>query len=251
VLPARWELRTIRASLPELAGYTLSGIWRLLWRSKLGLHSPQVQLYSPDPEYQAKLDRLSSCLRQAAAQPDRIAFLFLDEMGYYRWPEPAPDWGPASLATREGTNRQQRIIGALDALSGRVHYQDNYIVGRERVIAFYHQLDAAYPAAETLYVAQDNWSIHSHPEVLAALEGLPRIRPVWLPTYAPWLNPIEKLWRWLREAVLKLHRLAGDWKALRQRVNAFLDQFAAGSPELLHYVGLQGEGKLATCVRVA
>ena len=58
---------------------------------------------------------------------------------------------------------------------------------------------------------QDNWSIHTHADVLAALERWPRIEPVWLPTYAPWLNPIEKLWRWLRQDVLKLHRLAGDW----------------------------------------
>jgi transposase len=62
---------------------------------------------------------------------------------------------------------------------------------------------------------------------------------------APWLNPIEKLWRWLKEDVLKLHRLAGDWDALRQGVNAFLDQFANGSHALLHYVGLWSEGRIA------
>ena len=59
--------------------------------------------------------------------------------------------------------------------------------------------------------------------------ALPRCEPVWLPTYAPWLNPIEKLWRWLKGDVLKQHRLAGDWPALRRRVTAFLDQFATGS----------------------
>jgi hypothetical protein len=51
--------------------------------------------------------------------------------------------------------------------------------------------------------------------------------------------------RWLREQVLTLHRLAGDWDALRERVNAFLDQFAKESHALLQYVGLSGEGKLA------
>jgi hypothetical protein len=81
--------------------------------------------------------------------------------------------------------------------------------------------------------------------VAAALADLPQIEPVWLPTYAPWLNPIEKLWRWLREQVLTMHRLAGDWDALRERVNAFLDQFAEESHALLQYVGLTGEGKLA------
>jgi hypothetical protein len=75
------------------------------------------------------------------------------------------------------------------------------------------------------------------------------VEPVWLPTYAPWLNPIEKLWRWLRQDVLKLHRQASDWPGLRQRVRAFLDQFASGSLALLQYVGLAGEGKLAQALR--
>jgi transposase len=137
------------------------------------------------------------------------------------------------------------VIGALNALSGRVDYLDGYIIGRAKVIRFYRQLDAAYPNVRRLYVVQDNWSIHRHAEVVAALEELPQIEPVWLPTYAPWLNPIEKLWRWLREQVLTMHRLAGDWDALRERVNAFLDQFAAESHVLLQYVGLTGKGKLA------
>ena len=104
---------------------------------------------------------------------------------------------------------------------------------------------AAYPDARLIYVVQDNWSIHRHAEVVAALGELPQIEPVWLPTYAPWLNPTHKLWRWLREQVLTMHRLAGDWEALGERVNAFLDQFAEESHALLQYVGLTGEGKLA------
>jgi hypothetical protein len=56
--PSRWQLRTIRASVPELATYSLSGIWRFLQRSHLRLRSAQVQLSSPDPDYQAKVDRL-------------------------------------------------------------------------------------------------------------------------------------------------------------------------------------------------
>ncbi|HSH79991.1 MAG TPA: transposase, partial [Herpetosiphonaceae bacterium] len=159
---------------------------------------------------------------------------------------PAPAPGAAHGAVN---NRQWRIIGALNALTARVDFLDNYIVGRKQVIAFYQQLARAYPQARRLYVVQDNWSVHRHEEVQQALTALPQIEPVWLPTYAPWLNPIEKLWRWLKQDVLKLHRLAGDWPALRGRVNAFLTQFAAGSPALLHYVGLSGEGKLAQALR--
>jgi transposase len=253
--PSRWTLRGIRATFPWLSDYTLSGVWRLLRRHDLHIRAARLRQHSPDPDYVAKRDHLLECLRAAAAHPGEVVLVFLDEMGYYRWPAEGRNWGPAApepppLADRDGPNNKQwRVIGALNALSGRVDYLDAYIIGREKLIVFYRQLIAAYPDARLIYVVQDNWSIHAHPDVQAALAELPQIEVVWLPTYAPWLNPIEKLWRWLREQVLTLHRLAGDWQALRERVNAFLSQFAEVADELLHYVGLRGKGKLAQALR--
>jgi transposase len=259
--PSRWSLRALRATFPWWEGLTLSGVWRALRRLGLGLRAAAVQRYSPDPDYLAKEARLRACLRAAAATPDAVAALFLDETGYARWPDPGADWGlvapaPRPVAGRAGSKqRLWRVLGALNALTGQVDYLDAYVVGREKVSAFYRQLDRRYAALRRLYVIQDNWSIHRHPDVLATLETLPRLEPVWLPTYAPWLNPVEKLWRWLKEQVLKQHRLAGDWPALRQRVRAFLDQFTTGGSAaghaLLQYVGLRGEGTLAQACRAA
>jgi transposase len=218
----------------------------------LGWHTARARLFSPDPDYRGKVRRLHRCLREAARQPDRVVALFLDEFGYRRWPEVAPTWGlEPAVAPRAGNNQQWRTIGALNALTGQVSYLDGYIVGRQQVLEFYAQLDHAYPTAELLYVIQDNWNIHTHPDVLVALARYPRIKPVWLPTYAPWLNPIEKLWRWLRQDVLKMHRWVEDWPQVKQRVRDFLAQFAQGSQELLYYVGLAGEGKLANVINTS
>lgn len=253
--PSRWTLRTIRASFAPFRGMTLGGVWRALDRCRVGLRSGIVQQYSPDPDYIEKRDNLYKCMGEAAAAPGRVTLVFLDEMGYARWPEPACDWTTHApdappLADRvRSPNLLWRIIGAINALTGRVDFLEDYIVGRAKVIKFYEQLNLAYPDAERLLVVQDNWSIHHHDDVMVALERWPRIEPVWLPTYAPWLNPIEKLWRWLRQDVLKLHRLAGDWASLRGRVNQFLGQFATGSHALLQYVGLLGKGKLAQALR--
>jgi transposase len=251
--PSRWTLRAVRATFRWACEMTLSGVWRALRGAGLRRRSARLRHYSPDPAYVAKRDYLLACLREAATDPAEVVLLFLDEMGFYRWPDAAPDWAAATpLAERAGPNNKPwRIIGALNALSGQVTYRDAYIVGRARVGAFYEQLVATYPQARRLYVVQDNWSIHTHPDVLARVDRLPPVTPVWLPTYAPWLNPIEKLWRWLRHDVLRLHRLAGDWDALHARVTAFLDQFAQGSDALLHYVGLLGDGPLAAARRAA
>jgi transposase len=130
----------------------------------------------------------------------------------------------------------------LNPFTGQVTYLDNYIIGREKLIECYSRLVEAYRRARRLYAIQHNWSIHKHPNVIGALTAWPQIEPVWLPTDAPWLNSIEKLWRWLRQDVLHLHRRADDWKALPQRVRDFLHQFAHGSQQLLGYVGLLGSG---------
>jgi hypothetical protein len=135
---------------------SLSGVWRLLQRCDLRVRSAQVQHYSPDPDYVTKQAHLLNCLRMTAQEPERVALVFLDEMGYHRWPEPTTAWTPQApspvLETeRDGTSQQQwRVIGALNALTGQVDYREKYIVGREQVIAFYRQLDQAYGTVERL-----------------------------------------------------------------------------------------------------
>lgn len=251
--PSRWELSTIRATIDWLRNYSLSGVWYVLECCGLKLRSAQVQQHSPDPDYRKKVFRLKKCLRDAAGQPHRVAALFLDEFGYSCWPEPARDWSATTPVARrsDNNNQQWRTVGALNALTGQVTYLDAYIIGRAKLIEFYKRLNRLYRRFDTVYVIQDNWSIHQHPEVLQALAGFPRLQPVWLPTYAAWLNPIEKLWRWVRQDVLKLHRLADDWLELRHRVQLFLDQFGHGSADLLRYVGLLGDGLLAKTIRLA
>jgi len=248
--PSRWTLAGIRATFDRFTDYTLSGVWRYLQRHGLRLRSARVQQFSPDPDYTAKVADLEMALWEARRYPESVTAVFLDQMGFARWPEPAPDWAAAvPLADRHGSKQGLwRTMGALNAWTGQVTYVDGYIVGRAKVIACYRKLVEAYPQAERIYAIQDNWSIHKHPDVAAALRQWPQIEPVWLPTYAPWLNAIEKLWRWLKQDILKLHRLAEDWQAVRDRVRQFLDQFAHGSQRLLEYVGLLGNGLLARMV---
>lgn len=242
----------MRHSLSELQGLSLGGVWQRLRRAGVRWRSAFLRQWSPDAAYESKLAHLCACLGQAGRFPGQIELIFMDEAGFYRWPVPAHDWAeapPCAYHAGEDNNSQWRSIAGLNAYTGQVTYLNNYIVGRKQVIAWYHLLDGTYPDASTIFVAQDNWSIHTHADVQQALQQYPRIQPVWLPTYAPWLNPIEKLWRWLKVDYLKMHRLSQDWKKLRHLVEQFLAQFARGDRQLLHYVGLLGDGKLAQALR--
>lgn len=55
---------------------------------------------------------------------------------------------------------------------------------------------------ETVYVAWDNVNTHQDDEVEAIVRGAAgRLVLMYLPTYSPWLNPIEMLWRHFRREV--------------------------------------------------
>ena len=72
---------------------------------------------------------------------------------------------------------------------------------RREIAKLLEALVARHPTG-TVYVAWDNASTHEDDEVddvVHAAGG--RLVLLYLPTYSPWLNPIEMLWRHLRREV--------------------------------------------------
>ena len=53
----------------------------------------------------------------------------------------------------------------------------------------------------TIYVAWDNANTHEDDEVEVVRAAAGRLVLLYLPTYSPWLNPIEMLWRHFRREV--------------------------------------------------
>jgi putative transposase len=64
----------------------------------------------------------------------------------------------------------------------------------------------------------DNSRLHRNAEVVKFVENHTRLEVVFLPAYAPELNPIELLWAWVKEywlanlAVLSVDELRGLWR---------------------------------------
>lgn len=271
----RWTLATVGAAIEWLADRDPSGIWRALDALGVALKRGRDYVHSPDPAYPAKRAAVAACVAQARASGGRVAALFQDEVTLYRQPSLASAWAerggpqPRSVRGRRAEGTAARIVGTLDAVSGRVLVRRRGTLAIPALVGFYQEVVAAYPEAERIDVVLDNWPVHFHPDLLAALQpqacpfpfprppSWPRepsaeavrkwgglrlpIRLVPLPTYASWLNPIEKLWRWLRQDVVHLHPWADAVPALRAEADRFLGRFAAGSDaaaDLLRYVGL-------------
>jgi transposase len=264
---SRWSLSQIIDVCKWLRVNTAAGLSQILKRLGISYKRGRSYIYSPDPYYQSKMDRIALCLLKAWYEPEKYVFLYQDEFTYHLQPTLDRDYEQMGefqpLARRSySSDTAFRGVGALNAITGQVTYQQSRKVGIKQLTQFYDATVADYPQAITIYMVQDNWPIHFHQDVLAYLQpqdfefpvrvssrwsdkpsskakigNLP-IKIVQMPTYASWANPIEKLWKWVRQTVIHLHRLSDDWSTLKQRIWDFILPFKRGSDELLRYVGL-------------
>lgn len=79
-----------------------------------------------------------------------------------------------------------------------------------------------YRRAKTLTVVVDHYIIHKSHKVERWLAE----NVLFLPTYSPWLNPIERLWLSLHETITRNHQCQYLWQLLKQ-VTQFMN---AASP---------------------
>jgi len=274
---SRWTLHTLLSScdeqglIPKERLHSLPGLHQLLDRLGISYKRARSHVYSPDPFYLDKQAEVQRLVADAGASNGKIVLVYMDQVTTYRQPTLAQAYECKGhvqpLAQRSyKTDTLTRIVASLEHFTGQVVYLRASRIGMSQMVDFYQKLRQTYPDAERIYVVQDNWPVHVHPDVLVALEPqitqwLRATPPNWplipsasavrkwghlqlpiqavpLPTYASWLNPIEKLWRFLKQEVLHLHRLADDLPSLRAAIDRFLDRFAFGSEQLLSYVGL-------------
>lgn len=269
VLRSRWRLSDLLTQWRSwLTLHSEGGLSQYLKRLGIRYKRARDYVHSPDPDYLAKLSWIERCRQHCVSAPGRCVFLYEDEVTYYRQPSLSYAYARSGrqqpLAMRSlRSNSAFRIAATLNALTGKVVALQCKTLNRQQFVRFLADVSSAYPDIETIYMVVDNWPLHFHPDVLACLEPQrhllwPRTLPAnWptqptvtphytnlpiqllsLPTYASWLNPIEKLWRRLKQDILHLHRHSDDWEQLRQRIDAWLANFWTGSNELLHYVGL-------------
>lgn len=270
----RWRLTDLGTVIDWLADHSPSGVWRVLDRLGIGYTRARDHVHSPDPAYAAKQAAIMASRTASRTGDGHMVTLFLDELTVHRQPPRASAYAARGQdqPRAERSYRQDataRIVATLDPHDGRVVSRRRREITVATLVGFYQDLVAAYPDAQQIDLVLDNWPVHGHPDLLVALQpqtsafALPQppnwptdpspaavrkwghlqlpIQLVPLPTYASWLNPIEKLWRWLKQEVVHLHPWADDLPALYAAADAFLARFTAGSQagqDLLRYVGL-------------
>lgn len=238
----RWWLAGIGQTVEWMSTLSMTGIHEILKRLKVHYKRGRRYVHSPDPLYVEKMLDIQLAQTLALTEPDRFVFLYQDEFTYYRrasvdrayalagsdYPRAHQGWG---------SNTKRRVAGSLNLQDGRLFCWQRSSFSRFTLIRYYRAVEGVYPDAEVIFMAQDNWPTHAHPDILEALQDS-RITLLFLPTYAPWTNPIEKVWRCLFQEVLHHHPYVDDWNTLKEAIETWLVQWDSPSPELLTYVGL-------------
>jgi transposase len=239
---SRWRLTDVAQREAAVRTYSRSGLSRALRRLGLRLKRGRLRLHSPDPDYAPKAARIAAVVQAARADPQRVV-LFADEVSLHRQPTLAQCWAQRGVEPTADLPRQYdsrwRVCAGLDAVCGQVVWQGTPRCGTAQLQQWLRLVRQTYPTQQ-LSVVWDNWLPHRQSEVKAEAARL-GIDLVFLPTYAPWLNPIEKLWRWLKQDVVHHHRLTDDWEELKTRMTRFLDQFTGPAPDLIRYVGMESD----------
>lgn len=127
-------------------------------------------------------------------------------------------------------------IGAVNYHTGETVVLFRKRKRRREIAELLQRLLDKHPTG-TIYVAWDNASTHEDDEVEAVVRAAAgRLVLLYLPTYSPWLNPIEMLWRHFRREVTHCE-LFETVKALLAAARDFFDRFNLCRHQVLSIIG--------------
>lgn len=223
---------------------TQTTISKTLRRLGIRWRRAKRRVYSPDPLYVVKRQRVadlqqlatSGSLTTGAAahprsdEPPKAATLvFLDSTDLHWCPDIGSTYGPIGQQVKVNTpgleNPWYALFGSLCFPSG----EGLYTVHRRKRAAElleHLQLLIELDPNHFWFVVLDNASAHTTPAIETfASEHHEQLELVYLPTYSPHLNHIERLWRLMRSRVTR-NRFYESLNAVAQAAVDWLDNLS-------------------------
>ena len=181
--------------------YTSKGMAKLLVR--LGFSYKKTKQVPCKADRSAQENFLEG-LKNLLVEPDSTIY-YVDGVhpthntrSLYGWIPKGTDHELPTVSGRDRVN----INGALNARNPtEVIIQVSESINAESTKALYQKIIHANPDKKTIYVITDNAKYYRNKELKTWLEGR-KIVQVFLPSYSPNLNLIERLWKFLRKKVI-------------------------------------------------
>jgi transposase len=167
------------------------------------------------------------------------AFYYADEFNLSWLPTLRAMWSPKGqqvMIPAPGQPEKRYGIGAVNYHTGETVVLFERRKRRREIAKLLEGLVASHPTG-TIYVAWDNADTHQDDEVEAVVRAAAgRLVLLYLPTYSPWLNPIEMLWRHFRREVTHCELFA----TVKALLAAAADFFARHNREPQHTLSIIG-----------
>ena len=192
----RWSCATLALTWQTTWGIAVSAETMRRWVHEVDWvwKRPKLVAKDDDPRRVERLARIRWTFEQLRRDE---AMVFADELDIHLLPKVGCAWMPqgTQLAVMTpGQNQKHYLAGALDLATGTLHH----CLGPRKTNALFRdllaRLDACYPTDRytRLYVVVDNYTIHYAKAVDQWLAAHPRVTLLFLPTYCPRANPIER-----------------------------------------------------------
>jgi transposase len=192
----RWSCATLAMTLQAKHGIVVSAETVRRWLHEIGWVWKRAKLVAKDDDPH-RIERLARIRFAHDNLQAHEVMVFADELDMHLLPKVGAAWmlqGTQDKIMTPGTNEKYYLAGALQLETGKVLYclgpRKNNGLFRELLAL----LDRTYPAGQItrIYVVVDNYCIHKAKAVTQWLASHPRFEVLWLPTYCPRANPIER-----------------------------------------------------------
>jgi hypothetical protein len=212
----RWSCATIALELQARRGWVVSAETVRRWLHALDWEWKRAKLVAKDDEPQRveKLARIRSAFEQVRAG---VVLFFADELDISLLPKVGYQWMPKGTQVEvltPGTNKKRYLAGALNITTGTIAHCVWYSKVTGLFLDLLDTLDRTYPAPEFshLAVVADNAKMHKAAEVEKWLAAHPRFELLFLPTYCPKANPIERAFGDVHDKCTRNHTRKQIWR---------------------------------------
>ena len=204
---------------------------------------PVLSIASPDPDYRQKAKTLEKYKKQA--KNGEILLYFEDEIDLNLLPGILRCWtlqGSQRKVMTPGSNQKRYGFGAVNYVSGKTLHRIEDHKNSVAFCAFVKQFMQTVTQSteyhgQKIVLVVDNFIIHHSQKTMQFLEQYADQLVLFaLPTYSPWLNPIELLWKHLRRKVTHNH-LFETIAQLVQAVCSFLKSLNRTPLRTLQIIG--------------
>lgn len=182
--------------------YSQSGMRDLLHRLNYEYKKPKLVPGNPDHDAQELFAQQYEEFMLNKADNEEVIFLDAvhpqhNTMAAYGWIKRGEKREIQTTTGRERLN----LHGAMNADTLEVTVIESETVNADSTIQLLEILEKKYALAVTIFVILDNAKYHFSKKVQEFLKGS-RVKLVFLPSYSPNLNLIERLWKFFKKKVL-------------------------------------------------